>query len=63
MLQISMQNITNVSRIFFAYPLCRKGSHPTALVYTDESYACNNVKASGRQHKTVLHSAKEFARD
>jgi transposase len=32
-------------------------------LYTDESKAYNRVKESGRQHSTVCHSAKEYARD
>ena len=31
--------------------------------YTDESQAYNRVAGSGRNHATVTHSAKEFARD
>lgn len=32
-------------------------------MYTDESGAYNRIKNTARSHKTVKHSAKEFARD
>lgn len=34
-----------------------------SAIYTDESGAYNRVRESGRLHKTVCHSAREFARD
>jgi transposase len=44
-------------------PNIDEGTETEIVLYTDESHAYNDVKASGRAHKTVLHSAKEFARD
>lgn len=32
-------------------------------LFTDESHAYNRVAESGRDHSTVCHSAKEYARD
>lgn len=32
-------------------------------MFTDESHAYNKVSQSGRNHSTVCHSAKEYARD
>jgi len=32
-------------------------------LFTDESGAYNRIQQSGRNHSTVCHSAKEYARD
>lgn len=44
-------------------PKVEAGTEMGATVYTDESHAYNGVGASGRPHRTVNHSAKEYARD
>ncbi|MCB0536965.1 MAG: transposase [Bacteroidetes bacterium] len=44
-------------------PRIDAGTEKGVAIFTDESNAYNDVKASGRLHLTVVHSAKEYARD
>ena len=38
-------------------------TQPGATVFTDENAGYDGIKAKGREHKTVNHSKKEYARD
>ncbi|HXF70221.1 MAG TPA: transposase [Thermoflexus sp.] len=44
-------------------PPVERGTQASATVYTDESSAYERMTESGRQHATVRHSKKEWARD
>jgi transposase len=44
-------------------PIIEAKTPKNCLVCTDESHAYNAISSSGRTHKTVCHSAKEFAKD
>ena len=51
------------ARIKQIQPKIEDQTAPDCNCYTDESKAYNRVATSGRNHATVQHSAKEFARD
>ena len=44
-------------------PKVEHSTHKDIHLYTDEAGAYNRVRASGRNHSSVCHSKKEFARD
>jgi len=44
-------------------PEVEKNTQPGATVYTDESPAYARIAETGREHATVCHSRKEWARD
>lgn len=51
------------ARINQIQPLVEQRTSLETALYTDESNAYNRVSQSGREHKTVCHSVREFARD
>lgn len=51
------------ARINQIQPKVEHSTEKQIHLFTDESKAYNRVKASGRSHSTVCHSAGEFARD
>ena len=51
------------ARIDQIQPIINARTSLNCVMNTDESKAYSRVIASGRQHKTVCHSKKEFARD
>ena len=44
-------------------PEVESKTESACTVYTDESNVYNRIEASGRGHKTVCHSSREYARD
>jgi transposase len=60
--EVVIQMLANVQQKTIA-PIIRATVQPGSLIYTDEYDIYSRLQTWGYQHKTVCHSAGEYARD
>jgi transposase len=60
--EVVIQMLPNVQQVTIA-PLITKTIIPGTLIYTDEYNIYARLTEWGYEHKTVCHSAGEYARD
>ncbi len=60
--EVVIRMLENVQQVTIE-PILRANIAPTTLVYTDEYAIYNRLEEWGYGHKTVCHSAGEYARD